>query len=68
MNPDVVLADEPTGNLDTSSGSDIMSLFTELNSTGRTVIIVTHDLALARRASRIIEIRDGKMVSDSYNN
>jgi putative ABC transport system ATP-binding protein len=65
MNPDVVLADEPTGNLDTSSGSDIMSLFTELNSTGRTVIIVTHDLALARRASRIIEIRDGKIERDS---
>jgi putative ABC transport system ATP-binding protein len=65
MNPDVVLADEPTGNLDTSSGSDIMSLFTELNSTGRTVIIVTHDLALARRASRIIEIRDGKIEKDS---
>lgn len=64
MVPDIVLADEPTGNLDSSSGSDIMSLFEELWRQGNTVIVITHDLALARRASRVVEIRDGKMTSD----
>ena len=67
MNPDIVLADEPTGNLDTSSGSDIMSIFTELWKSGRTLVIITHDPALARRASRIVEIRDGRITSDSRN-
>ena len=67
MNPDIVLADEPTGNLDTSSGTDIMSIFTELWKSGRTLIIITHDPALARRASRIVEIRDGKITSDAKN-
>jgi len=64
MNPDIVLADEPTGNLDTSSGGDVMSLFEELWKQGRTMIVITHDAALARRAGRIVEIRDGAIVSD----
>jgi putative ABC transport system ATP-binding protein len=64
MNPDIVLADEPTGNLDSTAGSDIMSLFTELWQQGRTMIIITHDPALARRASRVVEIRDGRIVHD----
>ena len=64
MNPDIVLADEPTGNLDSSSGTDIMSIFTELWKSGRTLVIITHDPALARRANRIIEVRDGKITSD----
>lgn len=64
MDPDIVLADEPTGNLDSTSGSDIMSIFTELWQSGRTLIIITHDNALARRASRIVEIRDGKITAD----
>jgi putative ABC transport system ATP-binding protein len=67
MNPDIVLADEPTGNLDTSSGTDIMSIFTELWKSGRTLIIITHDPALARRASRVVEIRDGQITSDHRN-
>ena len=67
MDPDIVLADEPTGNLDTSSGSDIMSIFTELWKSGRTLVIITHDPALARRASRIVEIRDGRITSDQRN-
>jgi putative ABC transport system ATP-binding protein len=67
MNPDILLADEPTGNLDTSSGSDIMSIFTELWKSGRTLVIITHDPALARRASRIVEIRDGRITSDTRN-
>jgi putative ABC transport system ATP-binding protein len=65
MNPDIVLADEPTGNLDTSSGGDVMSLFEELWHQGRTMIVITHDAALARRAGRIVEIRDGVIVSDT---
>jgi putative ABC transport system ATP-binding protein len=64
MNPDIILADEPTGNLDSTSGSDIMSLFTDLWQQGRTLVIITHDLALAKRASRIVEIHDGRVTSD----
>jgi len=64
MNPDIILADEPTGNLDSSSGTDIMSLFSELWQNGSTLIIITHDLALARRASRIVEIHDGRITHD----
>ena len=64
MNPDVVLADEPTGNLDTSAGGDIMGLFTELWKQGSTLVVITHDMTLARRASRVVEIRDGHIVRD----
>jgi putative ABC transport system ATP-binding protein len=67
MNPDILLADEPTGNLDTSSGTDIMSIFNELWNAGRTLVIITHDPALAKRASRIVEIRDGRITSDHKN-
>jgi putative ABC transport system ATP-binding protein len=65
MNPDILLADEPTGNLDTSSGTDVMSLFDELSRQGRTLVVITHDMALARRANRIVEIRDGRIVGDT---
>jgi putative ABC transport system ATP-binding protein len=64
MNPDIILADEPTGNLDSSSGSDIMTLFTDLWQQGRTLVIITHDAALAKRASRVVEIRDGRITAD----
>ncbi|HEV2063270.1 MAG TPA: ABC transporter ATP-binding protein [Thermoanaerobaculia bacterium] len=64
MRPDVVLADEPTGNLDTASGGDIMQLFTDLWKQGRTMVVITHDMSLARRASRIVRIQDGVIVSD----
>jgi putative ABC transport system ATP-binding protein len=67
MSPDILLADEPTGNLDTSSGGDIMSLFVELWQQGSTVVVITHDPALARRAGRVIEIRDGLVVRDERN-
>ena len=67
MNPDIILADEPTGNLDTTSGGDIMSLFTDLWKQGRTVVIITHDPALAKRASRVVEVRDGVIISDHRN-
>ena len=65
MRPDVLLADEPTGNLDSSAGGDIMQLFSELWEQGRTVVVITHDQSLARRASRIVEIHDGRIVSDT---
>src|SRR5262245_29386399 len=65
MDPDIILADEPTGNLDTTSGGDIMSLFEELWSQGRTLIVITHDPALAKRAGRVVEIRDGLVVRDT---
>jgi putative ABC transport system ATP-binding protein len=65
MNPDIILADEPTGNLDTGSGHDIMDLFRELWERGRTMLVITHDRALAERASRVVEIRDGLITKDS---
>ncbi len=64
MQPDVVLADEPTGNLDTSAGGDIMQLFTDLWKQGRTLVVITHDMTLARRAGRIVEVRDGRVIRD----
>jgi putative ABC transport system ATP-binding protein len=64
MDPDIVLADEPTGNLDSTAGGDIMSIFTDLWKQGRTLVIITHDPALAKRASRVIEIHDGRIVAD----
>ncbi len=65
MRPDMLLADEPTGNLDSTSGSDIMGLFTELWSGGGTLVVITHDMSLARRAGRVIEVHDGRILKDS---
>ena len=65
MDPDIILADEPTGNLDTSSGGDIMNLFVELWEQGRTILVITHDPALARRAPRRVEMMDGVITQDS---
>ncbi len=64
MRPDVVLADEPTGNLDSSAGGDIMELFSELWTQGSTLVVITHDMSLARRAGRVVEIHDGRIVRD----
>lgn len=66
-NPEIIFADEPTGNLDTASSYEIMNLFQELNKTGVTVVIVTHELDIAQYAERIIKISDGKIVSDEKN-
>jgi putative ABC transport system ATP-binding protein len=65
--PSIILADEPTGNLDTKTGIEIMKLFQDLWSKGNTVILVTHEEDIARHARRIIRIRDGKVESDTIN-
>jgi putative ABC transport system ATP-binding protein len=62
--PQIILADEPTGALDSKSGAEIEALFNQLHEDGRTLIIVTHDNALAERTKRIITIKDGKVISD----
>jgi putative ABC transport system ATP-binding protein len=59
--PDIILCDEPTGNLDTKTGGQIMDMLADLNRQGRTIIIVTHDPLIGERAQRIIRIRDGKV-------
>jgi putative ABC transport system ATP-binding protein len=64
MNPLVILADEATGNLDSSSGREILALFDELNAQGKTLIMVTHDTAVGERAGRCIRLRDGLLESD----
>ncbi|HZG28164.1 MAG TPA: MacB family efflux pump subunit [Ensifer sp.] len=64
---DVILADEPTGALDQASGEEVLKILDELNAEGKTVIIVTHDMNVARRAGRIIEIADGVIVADRNN-
>ena len=63
--PDVILADEPTGNLDSQSGTEIMALLDELNREGQTLVVVTHDEQLAARARRVIRVLDGRVVSDT---
>lgn len=67
-NPSIILADEPTGNLDSSTTADIMNLFEQLYNNGNTLIVVTHEEEIALRARRIIRLRDGKIESDIINN
>jgi putative ABC transport system ATP-binding protein len=64
-NPSIILADEPTGNLDTKTGEEIMALMAELNKKGNTIIMVTHEEDIAKHANRIVKIRDGMIESDS---
>ena len=65
--PPVILADEPTGNLDTKSTKEVMATLHELKDEGRTVIVITHDNEIAEEAERVIRIRDGKVVEDYIN-
>ncbi len=60
-NPGIILADEPTGNLDSKSGDEIMGLISELNAQGHTIILITHDVEVARLANRILRMRDGNL-------
>ena len=62
--PDVILADEPTGNLDTASGEEVLRLFEELHASGRTVLLVTHDEEVAHHCGRILRLRDGVQIGD----
>ena len=62
--PHILLADEPTGNLDSHTGGEIIALFKQLHAAGKTVLLVTHDDRLARQADRVISLRDGRIVSD----
>jgi putative ABC transport system ATP-binding protein len=63
-NPSIILADEPTGNLDSKSGKDVMDIFENLHAHGRTVVLVTHDENVAKHAKRIIRIADGEIIND----
>jgi ABC-type lipoprotein export system ATPase subunit len=63
--PELILADEPTGNLDTRAGLEVLAIFQELNRRGKTVVLITHDSAVAAMAKRLVEIVDGRIVSDT---
>ncbi len=63
-NPSIILADEPTGNLDTKTGNEIMALFERLHEEGNTIILVTHEADIAQHAHRVVHLRDGKIESD----
>ncbi|MBX3703128.1 MAG: ATP-binding cassette domain-containing protein, partial [Steroidobacteraceae bacterium] len=65
--PALLLADEPTGNLDSATGEEILGLFDELHAAGHTIILVTHEAQVAQRARRTILVRDGLVVSDTQN-
>lgn len=65
--PQIILADEPTGALDTKTGEEVLKLLTDLNSEGNTVVIITHNMEIASHARRMITMRDGKITSDTLN-
>ncbi len=67
MNPSIILADEPTGSLDTKTAEDIMRLFTELNKKGHTIVLITHEENIAEFAKRVVRIKDGRIISDKFN-
>ena len=61
--PALLLADEPTGNLDTASGAEVMGILRELHATGRTIVLITHDSDVASGADRQVHVRDGRLVA-----
>ena len=65
--PKIIFADEPTGNLDSKTGENIMSLFKDLNNQGYTIIMITHNMEEAEKAKRVVRIKDGNIISDSLN-
>ncbi|MBN2709489.1 MAG: ABC transporter ATP-binding protein [Calditrichaceae bacterium] len=66
-NPSIILADEPTGNLDSKTGEEIMQIFNELNEAGNTIILVTHEEHIAKHSKRVIKLLDGKIIEDERN-
>ena len=64
MSPSLILADEPTGNLDTASSRELMDLFDSLHAEGRTVVVVTHEKHVAAHARRVVRVVDGRVVAD----
>ena len=66
-NPSILLADEPTGNLDSKTGLEIMALFSRLHAAGNTIVLITHEAAVAANARRVIQLRDGRIESDVRN-
>ncbi len=66
-NPQIILADEPTGALDSKSGKEVLNMLSDLNKEGNTIIMITHDKEIASNAKRIITVRDGKIISDYLN-
>ena len=62
--PSLILADEPTGNLDTKSSQDLMEVFDRLNAAGRTIVLITHEADVAAHAKRVIKVQDGHIVAD----
>jgi putative ABC transport system ATP-binding protein len=66
--PSLLLADEPTGALDSKSTNDLLDLFDQINAAGRTVVVITHEDDVASRAKRVVRMRDGKIISDVLNN
>jgi putative ABC transport system ATP-binding protein len=66
-NPSIILADEPTGNLDSKTSIDIMNLFAEIHQKGNTIVLVTHEEDIALHAHRIVRLRDGNVESDLIN-
>jgi len=63
-NPSIILADEPTGNLDSKTGDEIMQIFADLHQAGNTIILVTHEEEIAKNSKRIVRLKDGKIISD----
>jgi putative ABC transport system ATP-binding protein len=66
-NPSILLADEPTGNLDSVTSQDILSLFGDLNASGHTIVLVTHEADIAAHANRVLVLRDGEIFEDYMN-
>jgi len=68
MNPAILLADEPTGNIASAQAEEIMAIFQELNTQGHTIIMITHEPDIAEHAKRVIHVRDGNIIDDTINN